>query len=433
MPVVGVLFRCDGGAALGMGHVSRCLALAAELRDRHRCAVTFAMRDANSAGAAAVRTAGYDVTIVDGDERRDYGAALEALIATQPAAAIVVDVRDALSRAALEAIRASGVRVVTIDDGSDRRLASDLAFYPPVPQVEEMDWTSFTGRRHVGWEWVLLRREFRADAGARAVADAGAQAAADAGARAAADAGARAVADAEARAVADTGARAAADAGARAVADAGARAVADAGARAVADAGARAFQASEGGSADSLALPESESPPIDILVTMGGSDPAGMTEFTLQALELLPMALAIRVVVGPGFSRAEALADVIAHSKHSVQIARAPASLAPLMRASRMAVAAFGVSAYELAACGVPAVHLGLTDDHARSSSAFARAGAARMLGVFGRVTPAELAAAVADLMGHAGRRGEMARHASRLVDGLGAERVAALVAAGLS
>ena len=51
-----VLVRCDGGAALGMGHVSRCLALAGEWRDAHRGAVTFAMRDPS--GAAEVCPAG---------------------------------------------------------------------------------------------------------------------------------------------------------------------------------------------------------------------------------------------------------------------------------------------------------------------------------------------------------------------------------------
>ena len=40
-----VIVRCDGSPAIGMGHVSRCLALAGELRDVHGCAVTFAMRD----------------------------------------------------------------------------------------------------------------------------------------------------------------------------------------------------------------------------------------------------------------------------------------------------------------------------------------------------------------------------------------------------
>jgi spore coat polysaccharide biosynthesis predicted glycosyltransferase SpsG len=358
-----------------MGHVSRCLALADELRDRERCTVTFAMRGLETAGGAAVRAAGYALDAVAADVAADYGDELQAITVARDASAIVVDVRDALSRASLDAIRGRGIRIVSIDEATDRRLAADLAFYPPVPQVDEMDWTRFAGRRYTGWEWVLLRREF---SGAREFS------------------GPREFSGGPEFS------------------------------------GARAFQASDARSADSLALQESASPAIDVLVTMGGSDPAGMTEFAIAALDLLPMPLAVCVVVGPAFARAEALSSAVARSTHAVRIARAPGSLVPLMRGSRLAVASFGVSAYELAACGVPAVHLCLTDDHARSSSAFDKEGAAVTAGVFGRLTPEELADPVRRLIGRADRRGQMAARATQLVDGRGAERVAALVAAAI-
>jgi spore coat polysaccharide biosynthesis predicted glycosyltransferase SpsG len=353
-----IIIRCDGGASLGMGHVSRCLALADELRDAHACDVVFAMRDPDSASVAAVRSRAYSVTPVVDRQDADYGPSLLALTSSHSARAVVVDVRDALSRASLDAIRASGVRVVTIDDGSERRLASDLAFYPPVPQVEELDWTGFAGRRFAGWDWVLLEREFAHDV-------------------------------------------------------------------------AGAFQASDLGSAERLAL--QTSPPIDLLVTMGGSDPAGMTEFALEALNLLPRPLAVQVVVGPAFGRAPALAASVARSKHAVRVSQGPDAMAPLMRASRMAVASFGLSAYELAACGVPVVHLCLTADHARSSSAFDREQIAQTLGVFPAVQSAQLADAVAGLLGDPRRMAEMAARARTLIDGRGAKRVAALVVAELS
>ncbi|HKB10178.1 MAG TPA: hypothetical protein VKD69_05980 [Vicinamibacterales bacterium] len=340
-----ILIRCDGNQDIGMGHVSRCLALADELRDRERRAVSFAMRGSGTAGAAAIRAAGYAIDAIAADANADYGDELNGIAASRGAEAIVVDVRDALSRASLDALRAGGRRVVAIDEASERRLAADLAFYPPVPQVDEMDWSGFAGRRYAGWDWVLLRREF---------------------------------------------------------------------------------------ATEEFTPPElsDTSPAIDVLVTMGGSDPAGMTEFALAALDLLSMPLAVRVVVGPAFGRADTLHGVVAESTHAVQIAHAPESLAPLMRASRLAVAAFGVSAYELAACGVPAVHLCLTDDHARSATAFEQEGAAVSAGVFGRITAQELADPIRRLIGRADRRGQMAKRASKLVDGRGAQRVAAVIAA---
>ena len=330
-----------------MGHTSRCLALADELRERECCTVTFAMRGGETAGAAAIRGAGYAMNEIVADPSADYGDELMTVASSRRAAAIVVDVRDALSRASLDATRGRGHRIVSIDDATDRRLAADLAFYPPVPQVGEMNWHGFTGHCYAGWEWVLLKREF----------------------------------------------------------------------------------VSEGFTTPEL---NDSSPAIDVLITMGGSDPAGMTEFALAALDLLPAPLALSVVVGPAFARADALSRGLGSSHHAVRLIRAPASLAPLMRASRLAVASFGVSAYELAACGVPAVHLCLTDDHARSSSAFDKEGAATTAGVFGRISARELADPIRRLMSRAGERGVMARRASQLMDGRGAERVAALVAAAI-
>ena len=358
MPVV--IVRCDGGAAIGMGHVSRCLALAAELRDGHGGHVVFAMRDLASAGAAAVRAAGYTLTPIVEADTADYGPTLLALTASLSARVLVVDVRDALSRASLDAIHAAGVRVVTIDDGSDRRLASDLAVYPPVPQVDELDWSGFTGRRVAGWEWVLLKREFAADVASGL-------------------------------------------------------------------AGSPKRDRREGGG------PAVAAQPIDILVTMGGSDPAGMTEFAVAALNLLPLPQAVEVVVGPAFDRAAALARVVARSKHAVRVSQGTDAMAGLMRDSRLAVVSFGVSAYELAACGVPAVHLCLAADHARSSSAFVAAGIAESLGVFASVRPEQLAAAVSGLLGDTTRCAAMSARARQLVDGRGARRVAAEVVANLS
>jgi spore coat polysaccharide biosynthesis protein SpsF len=347
-----VVVRCDGDAAIGMGHVSRCLALADALRDEHACAVTFAMRDPEGAGVAAVRACGYEVAHINAAEAADYGGELAALIAARGARAVVVDVRDSLSRASLDDIRGSGTRVVIVDDGTERRLAADLAFYPPVPQVEELDWSGYAGRRFTGWDWVLLKAEF-SELGSRGSGRAS---------------------------------------------------------------GAGSESASEASAA------------VDVLVTMGGSDPAGMTEFTIDALNLLPMPLAVQVVIGPAFARPIELVDTVARSKHSVHVVHSPASMPTLMRASRIAVASFGVSAYELAACGVPAVHLGLTPDHARSASAFEREQIALNAGVFADVTPRQVADAAARLIGSARLRMKMAARARSLVDGRGASRIARLV-----
>lgn len=82
-----------------------------------------------------------------------------------------------------------------------------------------------------------------------------------------------------------------------------------------------------------------------------------------------------------------------------------------------------------MSALGIPAVLLSLTEDHARSASALAGAGAAVSLNVHGRVSPGDLAAAAGALLRDPERRGAMSRAASSLIDGRGAERTAEVLA----
>ncbi|MEZ4483749.1 MAG: hypothetical protein R2864_03860 [Syntrophotaleaceae bacterium] len=95
-----------------------------------------------------------------------------------------------------------------------------------------------------------------------------------------------------------------------------------------------------------------------------------------------------------------------------------------------LAIAAFGVTAYELAALGIPAVLLGLTEDHARSAEALNQAGMACSLGHYPlRSLPSAWPLFSVNSADGAARR-EM-RTACALLDG-GAGRIAACVQAAL-
>jgi len=153
-----ILIRCDGGYRIGYGHVIRCLALADELRLVHGCHVEFFMRESVE-GFSRVQSQGYPVfTPHDANHQQDITWPKEVMCALS-ADAVVFDCRDEFPRTGIEHLRANGMFVVTIDDVSDRCLSADLAFFPPIPQVERMDLTSFSGQCCVGWEWVLLRRD----------------------------------------------------------------------------------------------------------------------------------------------------------------------------------------------------------------------------------------------------------------------------------
>jgi spore coat polysaccharide biosynthesis protein SpsF len=97
-----------------------------------------------------------------------------------------------------------------------------------------------------------------------------------------------------------------------------------------------------------------------------------------------------------------------------------------------MAIAAFGVTAYELAAYGVPALYLCLTADHAASASAFEDAGIGVSLGVENAIEDFDIASAAWALLNDPARRREMHAAGLMTIDGEGAARIAADLAASL-
>src|SRR6185369_15360977 len=107
------------------------------------------------------------------------------------------------------------------------------------------------------------------------------------------------------------------------------------------------------------------------------------------------------------------------------EIIRAPNDLPRLMAETDLGVISFGVTAYELAALGVPALYLCLTPDHAMSASAFEAAGMGVSLGVAGEINDMMIAGAVQSLLADPARRRAMSAAGRMNLDGRGAARVA--------
>jgi spore coat polysaccharide biosynthesis protein SpsF len=292
-------------------------------------------------GMAMVKEHGHTVfnesETVDYDRYEEWLAAAVQSVKPQ---VIILDIRDGLSRSVLQAWRRSGIVVVTIDDPSERRLDTDMAFYPPIPQVGKMDWAGFTGKLYAGWEWVILRPEF-------ALAP--------------------------------------------------------------------------------VAGPRSNKP--QVLITMGGSDPAGLTLKVLEVIDDIEGQFDTNVVIGSGFVWTLELEAFLKRALKEYKVLRNVSNMAEVMANSDLAIASFGVTAYELAAMGVPALYLCLTDDHAESATAFVQAGLAISFGTYTAVDftgsfKQKLETIILDQK----TLNEMANKGSRLVDGLGVKRIAKII-----
>jgi spore coat polysaccharide biosynthesis predicted glycosyltransferase SpsG len=121
--------------------------------------------------------------------------------------------------------------------------------------------------------------------------------------------------------------------------------------------------------------------PLRLLVSMGGSDPDGMTFTALEALELIDGPLRPVLVVGPVFPHHARLQEVLARARRPYEVHYGVAEMAPLVASADVALAAFGTVAYELAAAGVPAVLVPRRDADRWHAEQFAAAGAAVVAG----------------------------------------------------
>src|SRR6185437_12456332 len=166
---------------------------------------------------------------------------------------------------------------------------------------------------------------------------------------------------------------------------------------------------------------------LHILVSMGGADPLNFTELARQVLSRMPQDFSADFIIGPAFIDASAIAARIEGMGRDFHALRDVSDLVAEFASADIAVIAFGVTAYEVAALGVPALYLPVSPGHALSASMFVAAGLG--LALPEKPSAPQIVAALEDLIGNPARLQAMREAGPRVVDGLGATRIAAELA----
>jgi len=311
------------------------VALARALRDSQGIGAVFAVVGEENA-LEPIRRAGFEAAHFP-----HYDAdGLSQLVGVRAPNLLLFDCREGPSRIELDALRRAVSFVAVIDDGSERRLAADRAYYPPLAAV--LDWTGSRCEPRIGWQWALL------------------------------------------------------------------------------------------GATQVPQVPRKATKRQTLLVSFGGSDPMCLTERCALALARLDPVFRVRFVIGPGIGD-PSIAARIARLAPNFETIENANNLATEFASADLALCAFGVTAYELAACGVPALYLALTKDHAASASVFEKAGMGECLGLADAVSDQAITAAVKRLLADTSRRREMRAAGLMTLDSEGASRIAADLAQLLS
>ncbi|MEO8229226.1 MAG: hypothetical protein ABI628_05610 [Chloroflexota bacterium] len=152
-----------------------------------------------------------------------------------------------------------------------------------------------------------------------------------------------------------------------------------------------------------------------VLVCFGGSDPHGVTERLASGLSD-GSAWVATAIVGSHHRPLEPL---------SIEVVRDPVDLAERLADCDLAVLGGGTMKFEAACLGRAAVLVGAADDQLAVGPPFAATGAAIWLGDGRTIEPRVVRETLDGLAADGERRRAIASRASKVVDGLGAERLA--------
>jgi len=166
--------------------------------------------------------------------------------------------------------------------------------------------------------------------------------------------------------------------------------------------------------------------PEKILITCGGSDPESITARILKIFEEIDDSYELRVVIGPMFSRElkESLRSLAQRSHNDIEFVDSPRGLADHMLRSDLAISTTGLTKYELAATGTPAVLVSIDAAHDEANLSFSRAGTAKYLGVIHNIQDSYLKDSIVEILGSYPGRRSMSEKGKSLIDGLGAARI---------
>jgi UDP-2,4-diacetamido-2,4,6-trideoxy-beta-L-altropyranose hydrolase len=166
--------------------------------------------------------------------------------------------------------------------------------------------------------------------------------------------------------------------------------------------------------------------PTEVVVCFGGSDPADVGARLVPAIAA-GGAWSTVVIVGPGY---RGRLDLSGHTGRppDLNVLRDPPDLERRLAAATLIVSGAGTMKFELALLGRPMILLAVVDDQLPVGPPFAGTGAAEYLGDGRTIDPGTVVAAVTRLMADQPARVTMAARGRAVVDGRGAERVAAAV-----
>ncbi len=166
--------------------------------------------------------------------------------------------------------------------------------------------------------------------------------------------------------------------------------------------------------------------PLKVLVTFGGSDPAGLTAKTLAAIWNVDN-IDTTVVVGPVMDEST-LKDFESTDNRRIVFVRGVNDISPLMQNAHVCFTAVGQTLFEAAFMGTPPIVISANEGDAEDLEALRKFGFAKVLGFHEGVEPGAIREGLSKYVEHGKMWAGVSDRCSKVTDGFGADRIATIV-----
>ena len=164
-----------------------------------------------------------------------------------------------------------------------------------------------------------------------------------------------------------------------------------------------------------------------VLITCGGSDPTSVSVRILNALNLsTKRTLDVKVIVGSGFSSElnKSIIKLSDASPHNISLIKSPNNLSAEMAWCDIAISTSGLTKYELAATGTPAILMSIDKSHDTVNQYFTISKSVLDLGVADKVSDMTLIDSLWVLLGNEKERSRQSLVGQNLVKGNGTQNL---------
>jgi spore coat polysaccharide biosynthesis protein SpsF len=146
-----IIIWTEGGKEIGLGHLSRCMTIAQQIKKKCSDVLFFINDDPSIVNRVSKEGFDYEIASLN---KIDLPVTI-----TGNTDVVLIDTKKPIVEL-VKHLKASGHRVILVDNVTHARLKADIALYPTAIFEKSLNWDDFKGKVFYGADYVLISESF---------------------------------------------------------------------------------------------------------------------------------------------------------------------------------------------------------------------------------------------------------------------------------